>query len=499
MERSVILSIPDDDAEGRATVAAGDVAGADVVEFRVDRLGEDDIRAAVRTCPVPAVVTARARAEGGAWDRGDDERLRLYRVALDAGARAVDVEVRSPLAARIGADGGLEPSRVVASFHGGPCTPLALGERLDELAGSRAARLKLVPTARAVDECDAVRGVLADATRAGLTLACFALGRAGKASRILAPSWGSWATYGARAAGLETAAGQVTVRDLTAVWDVLGIGPSTALYGLVGGDLSASPSPAMHADAFRAVGLDARYLPFDTDDLDAFDRLRARLGVAGVGVTIPHKRAAAARCLALDGAAAAAGAVNTVRFDGPAWVGSNTDASGLERSVRERTDPRGRRAAVVGAGGTGRVAASVLARMGAEVVLINRDPEHGAAAARAVGATFAPWSALGSVRADVWVQATPLGRGDGFRVPADLEGVALVLDFVYADPPTATIAAARALGIPTVDGLDLLAAQGADQFEVLCGAPADEAGMRAVAAAWLAARGGGSAAAAGSG
>jgi shikimate 5-dehydrogenase len=77
------------------------------------------------------------------------------------------------------------------------------------------------------------------------------------------------------------------------------------------------------------------------------------------------------------------------------------------------------------------------------------------------------------------------------RLPVVPDTTRLVVDFVYADRPTATIAAAVEHGVPTIDGLDLLAAQGADQFEILTGAPADPGRMRRVATAWLAARGGG--------
>jgi 3-dehydroquinate dehydratase/shikimate dehydrogenase len=379
---------------------------------------------------------------------------------------------------------------VVASVHGGPCTPDSLDDRYRTLAATGAARLKLVPTARALDECVAVRDVLARAARDRRRLACFALGGPGRISRILAPSWGSWATYGTRAGGETTAPGQFPVEDLVDVFDVRSIGPGTRLYGLVGGDLGRSPSPAMHADALRAAGLDARYLPFDAPDLVTFDRFRVAMTLNGVGVTVPHKRAAAARCMALDEAAGAAGAVNTVRFEGPAWVGSNTDATGLRREVARHLDVAGLRGVVVGAGGTGRVAASVLGGLGAQVAMVNRDPRRGAEAARSVGATYEPWDRLAVLEPEIWVQATPLGRGDGFRLPVDRDRTRLVVDFVYADPPTATVATARECGVPVVDGLDLLSAQGADQFEILTGAPADQGRMRRVAAAWLAGRGG---------
>jgi len=492
---TVVFSISDDDADGRERLARGDVDGADWAEIRADRLAESEVLAAVRRSAVPTLVTARIPAEGGAWDRGEVERARLYRAALDAGAVAVDVEVRSPLAAAIGTGGDerLDPSRVVASWHGGPCETRALAERLRGLAATGATRLKLVPRASAIDDVLAVRETLADARRSGLDLACFALGRAGRISRLLAPSWGSWATYGAATPLRATGDGQFAARDLVEVYRVAEVGERTARYGLLGGDLSASPSPAMHAAGHRAAGLDAVYLPLETDDLDAFERFRARVPFDGVGVTVPHKEAAAARCLALDRWAGESGAVNTVRFEGPAWSGSNTDASGLARVLAARVNLAGRPALVVGAGGTGRTAARVLAAAGARVTVVNRTDERARRVAEAVGASGAPGADRAASAADILVRAVPAGAGEDPAVAHRPAGVRVVVDFAYGAEADARARRERERGIEVVDGVELLAAQGADQFGILTGAAVDETVLRRVARAWLDRRGAGSA------
>ena len=489
MERAVILSVPDDDADGRRRVTAGDAAGANIVEIRADRLGRDEVLRAIGGSPVPVLVTARSVADGGTWDRGEDERLRLYRAALDAGAFAVDVELRSELRAKIG-ERGLDPSRVVLSHHGGPCTIAILRDRYRELAAVPGVRRKLVPRAVAVDDVLAIREVLRDASADGIALTCFGLGTAGRISRILAPSWGSWSTYGSLGPGRETADGQMTVSDLIEVHDVLGIGARTELFGLLGADIAGSPSPAMHAMAYRALRLDARYLPVETDDLGRFERLRMRLPFEAVGVTAPHKEVAAGRCLSLDPSASDAGAVNMVRFEGPAWAGWNTDGPALDRLLTARLDADGLRAVVVGAGGTGRTAARVLQRRGARVTVVNRTTERARRVGDALGVEWAPWDELDRLAVDVLVFAIPAGPGRSPRGSAGARGQRLVVDFAYVSGATPEIEAARAAGIPAIDGLDLLAAQGADQFAIMTGAVADEADMRRTAVAWLARRGG---------
>lgn len=486
MRSLVVLSIADADRDGRRRLLAGETDGADVAEIRADRLRSDDVVEAIRRSPIPVIVTARAAGEGGGFDRDDAERLRIYRAALDAGAFAVDVEARSALAAKIGAAGdGLDPARVIASRHGDRAEAAVLRERFRELAALPAARLKLVPDASAVDDVVAVRDLLRAVESEGRRLACFATGDAGRTSRILAPSWGSWATYGSAGRGTETALGQVAVRDLVGVHDVRGIGPETRLFGLVGGRVGGSPSPAMHADLYRVRGIDARYLPIDTDDLDALERLRPHLPLEAIGVTAPHKEEAARRCAALEADARDAGAVNTVRFDGPWWSGSNTDASGLRRLLGARDDVAGARALVVGAGGTGRTAARVLLDAGAAVTLVNRTDGRARDVAAALGASVAPWAERASVEAEILVLAVPDGARDGSLRTSGPRRHRLVVDYAYGPRETDASAWARAAGVDVLDGLDLLAAQGADQFRVMTGAAPDEPRMRATAAAWL--------------
>jgi shikimate 5-dehydrogenase len=241
----------------------------------------------------------------------------------------------------------------------------------------------------------------------------------------------------------------------------------------------------MHADLYRALGLDARYLPIDTDDLDALERLRPHLPLEAIGVTAPHKEAAARRCAALDAEARDAGAVNTVRFDGPSWSGSNTDASGLRRLLGSRGGVAGARAVVIGAGGTGRTAARVLLDAGAAVTLVNRTDGRARDVAAAIGASFVSWSERESVEAEIRVLAVPDEARDGSPWTDDPRRSRLVIDYAYGPRETGAATRARAAGVDVLDGLDLLAAQGADQFRLMTGAAPDESRMRATAATWL--------------
>jgi len=486
-EASVVCSILEGEAEAAKRRLRQAPEGCSLVEIRGDLLRADEIAGLVRDAGRDVVVTVRPRREGGRFTGSEEERREMVRRALEAGARFVDVELGSPLEAL--AHGDLA-GRVILSDHGARCRTAELLPRYRAMASSKAARLKIVPAARKLCEIEAVRDLLDVAARAGRPLACFATGRAGAVTRIMAPSWGSWATYGSAALGAETAEGQFPVRDLLEVHDVQGIRPGTRRFALVGHAVLASPSPAMHGAGYRHAGIDARYLPLELDELeDCLPVVGAEgvLGVEGLAVTMPFKEAACARCVALDEVSGGSGAVNTVWLGPGGWSGFNTDGPALLSLVRERLDPAGASVAIVGAGGTARAAAAVLAAAGAKVRLFNRTLARAREAARRFGGEAHALDRLPASTWDVLVQATPLGAaGECLLDAADLRGK-LVIDAVYG-AETPLLRDARGRGLHAVDGFDLLVAQAVLQFERMTGVRPREEVLRRAGSAWLASR-----------
>ncbi len=296
--------------------------------------------------------------------------------------------------------------------------------------------------------------------------------------------------YGSHAHGPATAEGQFLAEEMLGLYDVLGLGPSTRRFALVGRSVFGSPSPAMHRAAYRHSGLDARYFPIEIDDFDELRPLvgpRGMLGVEALAVTMPFKEQAARHCRTCDDVARASGSVNTVLLEPEGWVGYNTDGPAMLQLVREQLDPAGARVAIVGAGGTARTAAVVLQGAGADVRLFNRGVLRGRHVAADLGVEAAPWDELQAARWDVLVQATPLGGRGEVVVPAEQLNGSVVLDVVYGTRTPLVRDAARR-GLRVIDGFELLVAQAALQFERMTGASADAWVMRQAGQAWLDAR-----------
>jgi shikimate dehydrogenase len=253
--------------------------------------------------------------------------------------------------------------------------------------------------------------------------------------------------------------------------------------GVLGWPVAHSRSPAIQNAALLAAGCgDWRYqlLPVAPELFGEVVPALAGAGFRGANVTIPHKSAALALATRPTARATAIGAANTLVFEpGEEIVADNTDAPGLIDAIA--IDLEGASALVLGAGGTARAAVWALNDAGARVTVWNRTLERARELCTELGGT--PVTTVGP--ADLLVNCTSVGLDgsdtlEGLPLAeADLASFAAIVDFVYTDGATALVRAAQRVGVPTVDGLDLLVAQGALSFERFTGRRAPIEAMRA--------------------
>ncbi len=255
--------------------------------------------------------------------------------------------------------------------------------------------------------------------------------------------------------------------------------------GVLGWPVRHSRSPAIQNAALRAAGLTGwRYqlLPVAPELFAEVLKALPAAGFRGANVTIPHKHEALALSTDPTPRARAIGAANTLTFERGRIAADNTDAPALIAALP--LDIAGGSALVLGAGGAARAAVWALRDAGAVSVRVwNRTPGRARALCEQLRAT--PVDDAGP--ADVLVNCTSVGldgseRLDGLPLSADdLQTFGCIVDFVYAGGGTALIRAARRLGVPTVDGLELLVGQGALSFEQFTGRPAPVEAMRVAA------------------
>jgi shikimate dehydrogenase len=264
------------------------------------------------------------------------------------------------------------------------------------------------------------------------------------------------------------------------------------LAGVIGWPVEHSLSPTIHNAAFAALGMDWAYvpLPVEPGSLRAAVGGLAALGFRGANVTMPHKSESATLADELSDDARRLAAVNTLVLAGGRVQGHNTDAPGFDRFLRRDAgfDPAGRSALVFGAGGVARAVALALAGGGASRLTVAVREASRAAALRAavegsgVAVETVPFDDAGAIRADLVINATPLGA-DGVTAPPipALEPGTLVVDLLYRPVSTPLQLAARAAGAEAFGGLGLLLHQAALSFELWTGTPAPLEAMSAAA------------------
>lgn len=261
----------------------------------------------------------------------------------------------------------------------------------------------------------------------------------------------------------------------------------TRVFGVMGCPISHSLSPVMHTAAFRALGLDAVYAPFEVPPHQLSRVLRGlcAAGIEGLNITVPLKE----RIVAwlgrqnLERSAAAVGAVNTLVRKGERFVGYNTDVTGFRRALTEslRMDAQATRVLLLGAGGAARAVAWALATMQPQMICVaNRTTVNATrlvrwlrACASGVTVETIPFRRHAIAEAlrevDLLINATSLGlrASDSLPVdPAAFHRRLKVCDLVYRAPTTGLVREARRRGLVAIDGLPMLLYQGAESFRL---------------------------------
>ena len=248
----------------------------------------------------------------------------------------------------------------------------------------------------------------------------------------------------------------------------------TDIYLIVGDPISQVRSPEIFNRIFARFGLNAALVPVQVAPADLADFVRVCMksgNVKGLCLTIPHKAAAlslADRCSPL---AQAAGAINALRraadgclegdlFDGEGFVAGLTQ-DGLAHA--------GKRVLLLGAGGAASaIAASLVLGTEAAAELAIYDPALDKSAALVQRLADRSSSQVRQAQSndpagfDLIVNATPLGLKAGDPVPCDvarMDAQAAVSDILMKNQPTPLLRAARARGLATQPGFEMLIQQ----------------------------------------
>lgn len=273
------------------------------------------------------------------------------------------------------------------------------------------------------------------------------------------------------------------------------------LVGCFGFPVAENPTQAMIEPAFRAMGLDWRYLTLEVrpEDLPAAVAGARAFGFRGFNCTIPHKVAVIPLLDGLGESASLMGAVNCVVNRDGRFIGENTDGKGFVASFRAIDDPAGKSMLIFGAGGAARAIAVEMALAGVrKITVLNRGDARGrdletllrgpvtAATGGTLEVDYRSWDgdAIVPEDTDIVVNATSIGLYPDVdaRLALAVESLRpgmVVADVIPNPPRTRLVREAEARGCRVIDGLAMLVGQGVIGIEYWTGRTPDAAVMRA--------------------
>ena len=241
-------------------------------------------------------------------------------------------------------------------------------------------------------------------------------------------------------------------------------------YAVVGHPIAHSKSPEIHLRFAQQTKQRIAYERIEVP-LDGFDEKALALrdaGYRGLNVTVPFKLDAAKLANDLTPRARLAGAVNTLKFDGDAILGDNTDGVGFVRDVTERLKFGDWSVLVLGAGGAVRgLLGSLLDASPRWLAVANRSHQRAEELAEEFGVEAIHFDEIPAEHFDLIINGTTTGLNHEAPPidPETFNDCLLAYDLVYAAGATPFMQLAAAGGAKQVaDGLGMLIEQAAESF-----------------------------------
>ena len=246
------------------------------------------------------------------------------------------------------------------------------------------------------------------------------------------------------------------------------------IFGLLAHPVSHSLSPQMYKTWFLEHGLkDSEFQLFDIipEKLSGFlERVRSEK-ISGLAVSIPHKETVMQYLDEIDPVAEKIGAVNTISWNDKKLKGWNTDWIGVRETLKNAgVIPDGKRALVLGAGGSARAVIYALMQADANVVIANRTFEKAENLSSFFRCPLVHWDDRESVNAEIVINTTSVGLEDPSSSPVSADfwrGRETAFDLVYRPLMTRFLLDASHADVKIITGDQMLLHQGIRQFEIL--------------------------------
>lgn len=226
MKARICVSIlPKNNLEAQSLIKKAETAKADLIEVRLDYFETSrNLAELSKSTKIPLIATNKLKKEKGFFAGTEDERQQTLLNAAKSGFEYVDVDLSSPKHQETIQKLKALGAKTILSYHkfDGTLSLSEMGKVLEQEISSGASICKIVMTAKkAEDNLVALNFVSAMPSRVKLVRFC--MGEQGKISRLLSPVFGAFFTFASLEDGCETGAGQMSIQEIKATYDVLEI------------------------------------------------------------------------------------------------------------------------------------------------------------------------------------------------------------------------------------------------------------------------------------
>jgi 3-dehydroquinate dehydratase type I len=198
---------------------------ADFIEVRLDCLGDySEMGDLAVHGKVPLIATNIPLSHQGKFSGTETERQQTLFKAANNGFEYVDVELSNPRLKGIVRELKLLDVKPIVSFHDftGALSLSELNSILEREIASGTDVCKIVTTAKRIEDNLTFLNFTSTACRK-TRIVCFAMAELGKVSRLLSPLFGGFFTFASLEQGSETASGQMTIQEMRAAYELLGL------------------------------------------------------------------------------------------------------------------------------------------------------------------------------------------------------------------------------------------------------------------------------------
>ncbi len=259
------------------------------------------------------------------------------------------------------------------------------------------------------------------------------------------------------------------------------ISSKTSFIALIGNPVSHSLSPIMQNAALKHLGLDLIYIavPCKDEDLELVLNSFKKINCKGLNITIPHKEKVFNLCSEISPIANKLKAINTLKLNSEKkWSATNTDVEGFIYPLKNLNLAK-KKSIVLGSGGAARSVIQGLINLNLSTIsVISRNKssldkliKHFNNQIELEGLLNSDDQAQILIReADLIVNTTPAGmkttKYENNVMPFGetfwrfLNSQTIVYDLIYNPAPTTLLKFSAKKGCMTIDGLEMLVAQG---------------------------------------